>query len=92
MPNSTPALGTQYNPLRLPKSQEEFEDNIADTSRIDLGVTGSLFAGEEATVVIAVGDEWHHMDASYALRIYKMLGEVIVGAKEHNLKLAEKDN
>jgi hypothetical protein len=91
MPNSTPALGTQYNPLRLPKSHEEFEANYADTSRIDLGVTGTLFVAEEATVVISVGEEWHHMDVDYALRIYKMLGEVIVGAKKHNQKLAKKN-
>jgi hypothetical protein len=81
-------LSSQYTPLRLPQSQEEFEANNADTTRGELGVTGTLYAGEEATVVISVGDDWHYMDVEYALRIRSMLDETILRALQHNLKLA----
>lgn len=80
-------LGSQYNPLRLPKSREEYEANLADPTRQDLGVTGSLYAGEEATVVISIGGVWHHMDVEYAELIRKMLAESISFGAKHNNEL-----
>jgi len=79
---------TQTNPLRLAKDREEFEAQRRDKDRSILGVTGSLFAGQEATIVISTETAgWHHMDVEYATLVHKMLGEVIAIAKKHNRSL-----
>lgn len=80
---------TQYNPLRVPKTPEQAAANRANKDLKDLSVTGTLYKGEEATVIISVGDdEWHYMDAEYALRMIQMLMEVTASALNHNKELA----
>jgi len=78
---------SQYVPLRLPESPEDAAANRADTTRVDIGVTGTLYKGEEATVVISVGDDWIYMDVEYAKLVCVMLAEVIKGGLTHNREL-----
>lgn len=85
------ALGSQYNPFRLAKTPEEYTAiRMSDAPYI--GVSGSQYAGEEATVAIAVGNEWHHMDVEYARQVYKMLAEVIMSGARHNHKLKKDES
>jgi predicted NBD/HSP70 family sugar kinase len=79
---------SQTNPLRIAKTREDFEAQRRDRDRDGLGITGTLFAGQEATVVISAETAgWHHMDVEYATLVRKMLGEMIASAKKHNRSL-----
>lgn len=79
------------DPLRLPKNREEFEVQRSDSARSEVGVTGSSFPGEEATVAITTKKKgWHHMDVEYAKLVRKMLDESIKAAQKHNRKLGLK--
>lgn len=83
---------SQTSPLRLPKNRDEFEAQRRDKDRSDLGVTGSLYADQEATIVISTEAKgWHHMDVEYATLVHKILGEVINNAKKHNRSLKKSD-
>lgn len=79
---------SRTNPLRLAKNREEFEAHRRDKKRPVLGVTGTAFAGEEATVVISAETPgWHYMDVEYAKLIHNLLGQSIKAAKQHNRSL-----
>jgi hypothetical protein len=79
---------SRTDPLRLPKDVEEFE-RTRDAYHI--GVSGTLYPGEEATVVLAVDKAgWHYMDVQYAKQVCIMLIESIRSAEAHNKELKKK--
>ncbi|MCI4659612.1 hypothetical protein [Cryobacterium zhongshanensis] len=81
---------SQYNPLRLPKTPADFEAIRRDKKRPSLGITGTSFAAEEATVVISTETTgWHYMDVEYATFLHKMLGDSIKSARRHNRSLSK---
>ena len=75
---------SRQEPLRL-RTPEEY---VADPKKPYVGVTGSLYAGEEATVVLcAPGKGWIHMDVEYAKQTVLALMEVIQAGEKHNAAL-----
>lgn len=73
------------DPLRL---LEADDPRFREPDRKVLGVTGTLFSGEEATVTIVCPAEgWVHMDTQYARKVVMMLVEVIASAEKHNKEL-----
>ena len=87
MTNDT-EYGQRLNPLRLPKNREESERG-RDLPYV--GVSGSLYKGDEGTITLSVGGDTLHMDVEYAKLIVVMLAEVIKSVKEHNAALPTKD-